>query len=112
MAFQHMRTIRVNGAKMTDWSSFFDEFSSAFGFPDFFGRNMNAWIDCMTNLDEEFNAVQVQPGELVCIALDNAANFKTRCPEQFQAFVECASFVNWRRLEVGEPAILVLSFSA
>ncbi len=107
-----MKTVHIDGMKIKDWPSFFDEFSHAFGFPDFFGRSMDAWIDCMTNLDEEFSAVHVQPGELVCVALDGATDFKTRCPEQFQAFVECAAFVNWRRLEIGNPAILVVSFYA
>lgn len=106
-----MRTIHVDGTKIKDWASFFDEFANVFGFPEFFSRNMDAWIDCMTNLDEEFNAVRVQPGELVCIALNGAAEFKAQCPDQFQAFVECAAFVNWRRLEMGEPAILVVSFN-
>ena len=106
-----MRTIRIDGTKIKDPVSFFDEFARVFGFPAFFGRDMDAWIDCMTNLDEEFNAVCVQPGELVCVALDGAADFKAQCPEMFQAFVECASFVNWRRLEIGESAILVVSFN-
>jgi RNAse (barnase) inhibitor barstar len=105
-----MKHVHINGAEIKDWETFFDVFAQAFGFPVFFGRNMNAWIDCLTNLDEEFNAVQVQPGELVCICFDNATDFKSRCPEQYEAFVECAAFVNWRRIEIGEPPILVTSF--
>ena len=55
---------------------------------------------------------KVEPGDLVCISLESAADFKMRCPEQYHAFVECAAFVNWRRIEIGEPPILVLSFNA
>ncbi|MGM9485911.1 barstar family protein [Ideonella sp. YS5] len=107
-----MKTVRIDASKIADWASFYDSFANAFGFPQLFGRNMNAWIDCMTNLDEEFSAVQVQTGELVCVSLEDAADFKVRCPEQYQAFVECAAFVNWRRIEIGEPPILVVSFNA
>lgn len=107
-----MKTVHVDASEIKDWPSFFDAFAKAFGFPQFFGRNIDAWIDCMTNLDEEFSEVRVAPGELLCIALDNAADFKARCPEQFAAFVECSAFVNWRRLEIGESAILVVSFNA
>ncbi|WP_431263330.1 barstar family protein [Roseateles chitinivorans] len=96
---------------MVDWPSFFDVFAEAFGFPDFFGRNLNAWIDCMTSLDVTMSEVQVAPGELVCLALDAADIFKAACPEQYLALVECSAFVNWRRIENGEPPILVLSFS-
>lgn len=38
--------------KFHDWPSFHEEFAKAFGFPDFYGKNMNAWIDCMTYLDD------------------------------------------------------------
>jgi len=31
--------------------------------------------------------------------------------EMFDSLNECAAFVNWRRIEVGEPAFLALSFS-
>lgn len=57
-----MKTIRIEGSKIKDWSSFFEEFDKAIGFPAFFDKNMDAWIDCMTNLDEEFNALRIQPG--------------------------------------------------
>jgi len=33
---------------ITDWASFHDVFMHTLGFPDFYGRNMDAWIDCMT----------------------------------------------------------------
>jgi hypothetical protein len=35
-------------------------------------------------------------------------DFAQRLPEIFQTFIECASFVNWRRHEKGEPPILAL----
>jgi RNAse (barnase) inhibitor barstar len=105
-----MKQIRIDGTAIKDWDSFYDVFAKAFGFPGYFGRNMNAWIDCMTNLDEDdMNDVRVNPGELVCIRLDHADEFKACCPEQFQAFVECSAFVNWRRMELGQPPILVVS---
>ena len=42
----------LNGSKITDWKSFHDECAAVFGFPDFYGRNMNAWIDCLTYVRE------------------------------------------------------------
>jgi RNAse (barnase) inhibitor barstar len=49
-----MRTtiIAIPADQITDWESFHSVFQAAFGFPDFYGRNMNAWIDCMSYLDE------------------------------------------------------------
>lgn len=34
------------------WESFHDVFAETLGFPAFYGRNMDAWIDCMTSADE------------------------------------------------------------
>jgi len=45
------KNIQIDGSKITDWDSFHDHFSEALGFPGFYGRNMDAWNDCMTSLD-------------------------------------------------------------
>ncbi len=38
--------------QIKDWKSFHLLCKEKFGFPDFYGMNMNAWIDCLTYLDE------------------------------------------------------------
>ena len=40
----------------------------------------------------------------------NVKSFRQRCPEHYDAVIECAAFVDWRRLKKSEPAVLVLSF--
>jgi hypothetical protein len=88
-------------------------FAEAFGFPAFYGRNMNAWIDCMTSLDDPaagMSKVHAQPGGVLVLALDEVKEFAARCPEQYDAVVECSAFVNWRRIERGAPPVLALSF--
>ena len=105
--------VSVNCAKIRDWSSFHDEFASAFGFPDFYGRGMDAWIDCMTSLDEPkdgMTCVHAAKGQVLTLQLDNVAPFRTSYPELYAAIIEASAFVNWRRLEVGEPAVLAISF--
>jgi Barstar (barnase inhibitor) len=39
--------------RIIDWNSFHDVFSELLGFPEFHGRNMNAWIDCLTDVDDD-----------------------------------------------------------
>ena len=107
--------IRIDAEAIVDWESFHTVFSSAFGFPDFYGRNMDAWIDCLTCLDEpeaEMTNVHVASGQTLTLLIDHAGQFKTRCPDLFAALVECAGFVNWRRGEIGDPAVLALAFNA
>jgi hypothetical protein len=97
--------------EITDWNSFHDVFQRVLGFPAFYGRNMNAWIDCMTSLDlpsDGMTTIHVEPGGILILRIDNPFEFQRRCPEQYAALLECSAFVNFRRVEVGEPPVLAL----
>jgi len=97
--------------EITGWPSFHMVFQRIFGFPDFYGRNMDAWVDCMTSLDAPdggLTTVAVSPGEILILRVDQAFEFRRRCPEQYDALIECCAFVNYRRIEVGESPILGL----
>lgn len=72
---------RIDGANIVDWDSFHEEFHRVFEFPDFYGRNMDAWIDCMTSLDEEaagMTGIHVKPGGVLTLEIVNARRLKTR----------------------------------
>ena len=100
--------------RIVDWDSFHTLFQERLGFPEFYGRNMDAWIDCLTSADQPDHgmmAAAVQPGELLTLAIGNMGDFQARCPEQFSALVESAAFVNYRRAEVGEPPVIALLLS-
>lgn len=97
--------------EITDWPTFHDVFKRALGFPDFYGRNMNAWIDCMTSVDaaeDGLSSVTVAPGEILVLRIDDPFGFRQRCPEQYDALIECSAFVNFRRTELGETPALAL----
>ena len=104
-----MKTVHIDCTKIRDWPTFYDVFSEAFGFPGFFGRNLDAWVDCMARLDEDMNGVRIQPGEVLDLALDGAGDFRARCPEQFRSLVECSAFVNTQRKDMGKADILRVS---
>ncbi|MEM9503139.1 MAG: barstar family protein [Cyanobacteria bacterium P01_E01_bin.43] len=109
------RTITINCNAITDAASFHDVFSLAFGFPEFYGRNMDAWIDCMSSLDDPddgLSTLHCPPDGVLNLQLDNVASFSRRCPDLYFALIECAAFVNWRRTEIGESPVLCISFSA
>jgi RNAse (barnase) inhibitor barstar len=108
-----MRLVKLDAGRITDWDSFHDVFAEAFGFPAFYGRNMDAWIDCMTSLDDpsaELSRVHAPPGGVVVLELQHVDNLIERYPEQYGTLIECAAFVNWRRIELGQQAVLALSF--
>ena len=69
----------------------------------------------MSYLDDEeagMSCVHVQPNELLLLSIRNADQFKQRSPGVWQAFLECAAFVNGRRVECAAPPLLVASADA
>jgi hypothetical protein len=103
--------VAIPTERIADWDSFHRVFREVLGFPDFYGCNMNAWNDCMTYVDDPdsgLSAVTVSRGEVLTLRIDHAADFQRRCPEQYQALLECAAFVNYRRIDFGEPPVLAL----
>jgi hypothetical protein len=105
--------VKLDTRLITDWASFHHVFAERFGFPDFYGRNMNAWIDCMTSLDKPgagMTSVHAPAGGVVVLQLDGVDDFAARTPELYAAIIECSAFVNWRRTEMGQEPVLTLSF--
>jgi hypothetical protein len=107
MAVAHLNTVRIS-----DWQSFHDESRRAFGFPEWYGMNMNAWIDCLTYLDEGDGLSRFHLGEeeVLEIEVSDSASFRSRLPEIYDALVQCSSFVNERNVEAGKRAMLSLTF--
>ncbi|HYV38020.1 MAG TPA: barstar family protein [Gemmataceae bacterium] len=108
-----MTVVKLDARCITDWDSFHQAFAEVFGFPGFYGYNMNAWIDCMTYLDAPdagMTAVHPPPGGVLVLELEHVDDFAARCPELYAAIVECTAFVNWRRIKTGQTAVLALSF--
>lgn len=98
-------------SRIVDWESFHNVFDEALGFPQFYGRNMNAWIDCLTYADDAESGMvanSVAGGDLLTLSIVDTAEFKRRCPEQFDALIDCTAFVNYRRREVGNGPVLAL----
>ena len=74
--------IDVPVKRIVDWAAFHEVFAEALGFPAFYGRNMNAWIDCMAGADDPDTGMvraAVQPGQLTTLQIDDAADFARRC---------------------------------
>jgi RNAse (barnase) inhibitor barstar len=99
--------------QIVDLPSFHAVFAEVMGFPEFYGRNMNARIDCMTDVDDRdagMTTVTVESGAVLTLHLEAVTEFADRCSDQFAALNDATAFVNWRRIEQGRPAVLALSF--
>lgn len=109
---QGMAVARLDGSTIVDWPSFHEQCAREFGFPDFYGRNMNAWIDCLTYLPEGdgMSRFVLGAGEKLLIEVANGEEFRQRLPEIHRALVECTEFVNRRYRERAEEPRLELVF--
>ena len=107
-----MANVRLDTKRITDWESFHQLCKEQFGFPDFYGKNMNAWIDCLTYLNEEdgMSRFRLARGEMLHIEVSDTEDFNSRLPEIFDAFVECSAFVNRRYIEDNNSPVLSLLF--
>jgi hypothetical protein len=107
-----MATVRLDTELITDWQSFHEASKKAFGFPSFYGMNMDGWIDCLSYLYEDDNMTRfhLDEGETLQIEVSATDFFKRRVPEIFDALIECTFFVNQRYVEDGKPPALSLVF--
>ena len=107
--------VTLDARKITDEDSFHRVFAELLGFPGFYGENMNAWIDCMTCIDEptaEMTKIHTLPGHVLVLQIEHVKDFAIRCPKLYADLIECSAFVNWRRIERGHEPVLALSFYA
>jgi RNAse (barnase) inhibitor barstar len=106
-----LNMLTISGGEITDWDSFHDVLQRELGFPPFYGRNMNAWIDCMTSIDlpeDQMSKVTVTKGNVLVLRIEDFPEFSRRCPEQSKALLDCTALVNYRRVEVCETVVLTL----
>ncbi len=102
------KVVVVDCSLISDRDTLHDVFADALGFPEYYGRNSSAWIDCMTWPNEECSSVSLAGDETFTVHLKDAQALKERAPQLLTDILEMSAFVNFRRIEVGEPPILIV----
>ena len=92
---------QVDANNIVDWKSFHKEFRNELKFPDYYGENMDAWIDCVDEISENSDVV---------IRIKNTQNLKNKNPEILNSLIECSEFVNTRKINQGEKNRVILDF--
>lgn len=105
-----MPLVTIDGYRSTGFDTFHDVFQEVFGFPDYYGRNLDAWIEWMTYLDDRAAGMTSIHGSATDPIVLHIENISEMPEDVFAALSECSAFVNWRRIETGEPSILSLSY--
>lgn len=68
-------------------------------FPDYYGENMNAWIDCVDELSKEPTLINIKYANIL----------KEQSLDILEAILECAAFINYRKVEASEQPTLMIS---
>jgi hypothetical protein len=105
--------LKIDVEAIATLDDFHSHFARALGFPEFYGRNMNAWIDCMTDVDDPdagLSRVTVRPDRILTLHLSGIDTLALRSPDIYATLVDAVAFVNRRRIERGQSAALALSY--
>ncbi|WP_407540700.1 barstar family protein [Deinococcus radiomollis] len=105
-----MAEVTLDTTRIHDWYSFHRVSAETSGFPDFYGQNMNAWIDCLTYIREGdgMSSFVLGDSEQLSINLPDFEVFTGRVPDISAELLLCISFINQRSLERGQKPALVL----
>ena len=105
-----MASAELNGAAITGMDSFHAESRRAFGFPDFYGNTMDAWVDCLSYLRDEdgMSKFRLKPNEVLEIVVKDAAAMRAQAPDLLEELTYCVAGINERYEDYGEKPALAL----
>jgi len=110
-----MDVVELDGRTLIGWTSFHTSFARAFGFPSWYGRNQDAWIDVMEEaLSERLLSQRLltqpaaRPGPLV-LQITWWPELRDAGPDQATALVSLVAALNARSQEAGGPLLLALA---
>ena len=110
--------VHIDARKLTDSAGLHAALSEAFGFPATYGKNLDALVDCLSDLDNPPSGMtkfHLFPGQTALLAithLDKAGKNAARIKAQLQTLNDVAAFVNARRLENKQPPLLAVAYEA
>jgi RNAse (barnase) inhibitor barstar len=108
-----MVTVEIDLTGVKDMATFHAAFARAMGFPEFYGKNMNAWEDCMGDLSAPgqpgMTKVEVPRGEDLLLVLQGAKDLRERAPEVFGELLDSTAHVNRVKVKIkGATRLLLL----
>lgn len=80
-----------------------------FGFPDFYGRNIHALIECLSSLrypEDGMTSINLKKNEILLLTIKNIAETSRDVIVDFIIAIEA---VNQRQIDIGSPISILLS---
>lgn len=95
-----VRKVTIDLSKAACWNDFHRIFARQFPFPDYYGRNMDAWIDCIRD-----NCSHADP---LMLEIMGMTALKKYCPDVIAGINSCAEFINTCESDRGKEPVLWL----
>src|SRR5687767_5285771 len=95
------RRVEIQGSDLSSWEAFHSVFAREFRFFAEYGRNMGAWIDCMSSLHEVAGITdfRLAENEGVCLEIRGFEHFAGAVGEIASSLLACTASVNRRYAE-------------
>ena len=100
--------LTIDANDILGWELFHTVFAEKLGFPAFYGRNMDAWIDCLWSIrtpSDGMTNVHLADDEILSITINNAKLLIDKEPEILEWLSDSCSFLNGFVSEGTEPII-------
>ncbi|WP_162231040.1 barstar family protein [Winslowiella iniecta] len=104
------KRLSIDFSKIKTIGDFHDEMNELFGFPDFYGKNVHALIDCLSSIrfpSDGMTKIHVDMCEVLII---EAMNFSVLEKEIMKIFIFSVEAVNQRSILKGRSAPLLIEF--
>ncbi|MEE3664884.1 barstar family protein [Brenneria sp. g21c3] len=91
-----VKRLYIDFSKLETMDDFHNEMKSIFGFPDFYGKNTHALIDCLTSLrypDDGMTTITLKKDETLLLEVNN---LNYRNIEVVNTFFSSIQYVNYR----------------
>ena len=86
-----MITVQIDLSHIRDWPAFHAEFKQKMGFPEYYGNNLYAWIDCMSDHSRPdqpgMTEVEVPRGEHLVLEMRGFPEWQHAYPELSVGFL-------------------------
>lgn len=100
--------VLIDFYKVKTMDDFYDQLSDKLGFPDYFGRNGDALIDCLFSLrypQDEMTSIHVSSDEYLLLELRGFSSVEQKIKD---TLITCIEFVSKKCKEKGQSPSIVL----
>lgn len=105
-----MATVKLDGATIHNWNDFHAQCRQAFAFPDFYGDNLDAWMDCLSYLrdDDGMTRFVLKDKEVLTIEVLHSQQLRKQVPDMIEELTFCIAVLNESYTDLGEQEALRL----